>query len=741
VRRIFGSIRFKIVSVILLVLAGSIGFSLFFMIGTIRNNLLGSVRSNLAVNNEILNTVIRNLMLEGEAAIAVQTLEGLKSLEQFKEIAIYRIDGTTAFNDFETIDSVNKYQTERIFAKTDRSKRLILENPNFKKVLETNTPRQEELVSERKMEYFFPILNYAQCRECHGQSSFIRGVAYYQVSTAAAYDRINASGFFLSSFLAIMGLSIGALLIVLMQRIVVAPVLLIGSTVEKVGSGNLDVAIELESRDELGRLAFKINEMIDGLKTRNRLMIENKTIEARNQENRKYLDNIGQGLLLIGEDYTIREQYSSFLLRLFGEVEPAGKRFVDFIYPNPKMIGEQKELEKFLSLVFHNTLTEMDMIQAANPLLDKVLRVSDGRGGEKEIIVDVGFARIMDADRVESVMAIFEDRTQIALARKELAVQRERRDAELEEISAILNAGPEAFSDFTKEANSSLELLRQHSTKLADHELISSLFRVFHSLKGSARYLDLRSFERRAHELEDILASIRDGADPKLKRNELENAAARLEEETENIQSINERFRSFVPESKAQTSNVKTDAMLSRLASMAKSIAEDLGKQVHVETINEIGTLPHLMEIKNSLVHIVRNAVDHGLEEGLERLASGKAEEGHLVIRFFSPASGEVAIEVADDGKGIDFDAIRRKAESRGLLKPGRSADQHQLLQYIFMPNFTSKESVSGTSGRGVGLDVVAAAVKALGGKISLKTGKNEGSRFTIRYPNKKETI
>ena len=414
---ILGSIRFKVVSVIILVLTVSISLSLVVMIGTTRENLLGSVRRNLTVNNEILNTVIRNLMLAGEAPIAVQTLQGLKTLEEFQDVTIYRRDGTTAFNDYDTIDSVNSFQDKVVFDRTDRTERLILENPNFKRVLETNTPRQNELTAQRQMEYFFPILNYSQCRDCHGSSPFIRGVAYYRVSTANAYDRINAAATFLAASLAAMGLAVAALLILLMQKIVVRPILAIGATVAQVGQGNLDDSIELDSRDELGGLAIKINEMIDGLKTRNRLLIENKTIEARNQENRKYLDNISQGLLLIRKDFVIGEQYSAFLVRLFGRTEPAGKPFSEFIYPDPASAPEREDLGKFLSLVFHNTLTEMEMIQATNPLRDKTLRVGDGAGGEREIVVDVLFARIMEGETVDSVMAIFEDRTQIVRAR------------------------------------------------------------------------------------------------------------------------------------------------------------------------------------------------------------------------------------------------------------------------------------------------------------------------------------
>ncbi|OHD75532.1 MAG: hypothetical protein A3J97_00550 [Spirochaetes bacterium RIFOXYC1_FULL_54_7] len=83
--------------------------------------------------------------------------------------------------------------------------------------------------------------------------------------------------------------------------------------------------------------------------------------------------------------------------------------------------------------------------------------------------------------------------------------------------------------------------------------------------------------------------------------------------------------------------------------------------------------------------------------------------------------------------------AIRRIAEGRGLLKPGEAADSSRLLRFIFRPDFSSRDGVSATSGRGVGLDAVAEAVRSIGGRISVKTGKNQGTRFTLRFPVKED--
>jgi len=182
-------------------------------------------------------------------------------------------------------------------------------------------------------------------------------------------------------------------------------------------------------------------------------------------------------------------------------------------------------------------------------------------------------------------------------------------------------------------------------------------------------------------------------------------------------------------------SAARTDEVLSRIKAMALGMAQELGKRIRVELRNEIGVLPRLSELRNPLLHMVRNALDHGLEEGIERLSAGKEEEGRLSIRLYSPSPGEIAVEVEDDGRGIDFEAVRQKAVQRGLLADGEAADSDRLARIIFRPGFSSRDAVTGTSGRGVGLDAVAEAVKTVGGRISVWTKKNAGARFTIRFP------
>jgi len=127
--------------------------------------------------------------------------------------------------------------------------------------------------------------------------------------------------------------------------------------------------------------------------------------------------------------------------------------------------------------------------------------------------------------------------------------------------------------------------------------------------------------------------------------------------------------------------------------------------------------------------------VDHGVEEPFDRIGAGKAEEGTVRLTF-SIAKGVNVIQVSDDGRGMDFEAVRKKAAARGLLG-SRSEDRTRaaLLRVLFLPSFSSRDQVSSISGRGVGLDVVRDAVKRMGGQISVLSEDGKGTRMTLRIP------
>jgi two-component system chemotaxis sensor kinase CheA len=140
--------------------------------------------------------------------------------------------------------------------------------------------------------------------------------------------------------------------------------------------------------------------------------------------------------------------------------------------------------------------------------------------------------------------------------------------------------------------------------------------------------------------------------------------------------------------------------------------------------------------IRDPLTHLVRNAVDHGIEAPADRVAAGKPREGRLSLRAFQE-SGRVTVEVADDGAGIPVEAVRAKAVARGLVSADAAAglSAHDVLQFIFEPGFSTARQVTSVSGRGVGMDVVRTNIEAIGGTVDIDSRPGLGTTVRVRVP------
>lgn len=183
---------------------------------------------------------------------------------------------------------------------------------------------------------------------------------------------------------------------------------------------------------------------------------------------------------------------------------------------------------------------------------------------------------------------------------------------------------------------------------------------------------------------------------------------------------------------------VPIDQVFNRFPSMIRQLARDLHKDVRVEIIGEDTELDRTVidEIGDPLVHLIRNAIDHGLELPSERIEKGKPEQG--LIKLHAYHSGNyVFIEISDDGAGINLEKVVNKAIENEIITANDAATltNQQKYELILESGFSTNESVSDVSGRGVGLDVVKNTIETLGGNISISATENKGSTFSIQLP------
>jgi two-component system chemotaxis sensor kinase CheA len=173
-----------------------------------------------------------------------------------------------------------------------------------------------------------------------------------------------------------------------------------------------------------------------------------------------------------------------------------------------------------------------------------------------------------------------------------------------------------------------------------------------------------------------------------------------------------------------------------KMSRIVRKISREQGKRVDLKFFGADTELDKLIveDISDPMMHIIRNAIDHGIESGEVRTAQGKDEKGTIRISSYQKGN-HVVIEIEDDGGGIDIDKVKSKALQKGLVSDISTVSDRDAIDFIFLPGFSTNETVSEVSGRGVGMDVVRNNISAIFGMVDIETRKGEGSRFIITLP------
>jgi len=181
---------------------------------------------------------------------------------------------------------------------------------------------------------------------------------------------------------------------------------------------------------------------------------------------------------------------------------------------------------------------------------------------------------------------------------------------------------------------------------------------------------------------------------------------------------------------------VPVRGMFQKMARVVRDTAMSLGKEIQLVVEGEDTEIDRTLieELGDPLVHMIRNAADHGIETPAQRAAAGKPPLGTVRLRAYH-RGGHVVLEVADDGRGLDAARIRAKAVERGLVSADAVLDTRETLDLIFKPGFSTAEQVTDLSGRGVGMDVVRRNLERVRGKIEIDSTPGGGTTFTISMP------
>ncbi|MBP8300604.1 MAG: Hpt domain-containing protein [Planctomycetes bacterium] len=477
------------------------------------------------------------------------------------------------------------------------------------------------------------------------------------------------------------------------------------------------VAVPVSVHDEIGTLTVAFNEMSAKIVDRER------SLSAMNDRMKLVLDSTGDGLIPCDASGRVSMGESRSAVAWFGGGD--GKMVWDYLFPDDEVrrceyeLGWQQLADDFLPL-------ELLVEQMPRRL----------RRGDCELALDL--RRFEQSSGQAGFLLVVRDIT--ADLERERA---ERESRELQSITANLLRDPVDFERFLAE----MENLVAWQTQAVDEQCRK---RNLHTLKGNAAVYGFLGYSEYCHKVEDALAE----------GQAFEEFAPALQAEWK---SAVQRIRQFLPERHENSLWLTAEehsrflqqlrrgtnrreliglaemwpfppvaTVFARLGRQASRVAATLGKEITVEA--HAGSLrfdPRAMgPFWDAVVHVVRNAVDHGIETRDERLAAGKPAAGRLCLRAQLAGEG-LLVQFEDDGRGIAWAAVAKSAERRGLPY----TTHEDLVAALFADGLSTREVVSQLSGRGVGLAAVKEACEALGGVIEVQSREGQGSKFAFHFP------
>ncbi len=507
-------------------------------------------------------------------------------------------------------------------------------------------------------------------------------------------------------------------------------------------------------------VSFKNIHMLNVIEEQNRTLeqkVENRTAELRQKTNdiNNMLQNMHQGIFTILPGRAIHPEYSAYLESIVQDKNVAHADVMDLLFQNTNLgsngisqisaaldaiLGEDAMMFDFNK---HCLVHEFNKTMADGQV--KILELDwDPITGETGII--------------EKLMVTVRDVTEL----RSLQAEAEKQKSELQVIGQILAAGPDKFVSFIKDATRFMDenekLIKAASS--ASDEIVATLFRNMHTIKGNARTYGFMGITDVAHEAETAYDILRKNKDAFFDKGKLLDELARTRQRIEDydkvfkeklshastdgvyvdlmlidklrlvLNNVNEHdvnaLRSAVRTVKSISGAIGTESIPVLLDAILRSMpemAQKLGKAVPNVVINDHGirlAVEVAQVMKNVFTHGFRNAMDHGIETAAERIAHGKPEQGTITLDI-REEDGGVSLTLFDDGRGLALHKLKEKATAQGLVYANEELNDQELAELMFQSGLSTAENVSDISGRGVGMDAIRKFVEKIGGKIEIR--------------------
>jgi len=488
---------------------------------------------------------------------------------------------------------------------------------------------------------------------------------------------------------------------------------------------------------------------------------------AAQEQTRDILKTVREGFFLLDADYRIGTVWSEALTRMFGRTDFAGLAFEELLQNlvPPQTLGTAM---KYIRLLWGDRAHE-NLMKSINPLGQLEITTETASGAREQRYLQFDFHRVTDASgAVKDVLCSVADVTASVMMEKELQESQENASQQLNMVLGILQLDPAPLVSFLDATETGLRLInaimREPARQDAEfRKKLGGLFRELHSIKGEAAALSLTSIARRVHALEDMVSELK--KKPEITGNDFLPLVLKLDDLMAHLRSVREMVTRLTtlkgvtespPPAPAspvtvvraihpppviavheRTAGTPLEDLSPTLQAMAERLGQDHRKRftLTVNGLNEVPP-PYFTTVKNCLIQMLRNAAVHGIETSEVRRAQTKVDVGAVRVEFRKASEGyELMFE--DDGAGISLETLKTAAVRKQIISAEEAArmDARAVMALIFRPGFSTQEEVSMDAGRGVGMDVVARSVQALGGKIGVSTNPGRFTRFKIVLP------
>jgi CheY-specific phosphatase CheX/methyl-accepting chemotaxis protein/signal transduction histidine kinase len=532
--------------------------------------------------------------------------------------------------------------------------------------------------------------------------------------------------------------------------------------VRKLAANELNFKVDDSAKDELGVLASNVNVMssniemiMDEIELMNQELDEK--IEARTRSINALLDNAAEGFLSFDQDLIINDEYSAECRNIFGE-DIAGMNFVDLMVKNDPAKSE----------LYHKTIK--DILTEDNDFKREILMEllqNEFEINDKDIHIQ--YKLIEDGTKM---MVILNDITEQRKLEKKMQIEKETLRMT---VKAVTNYSDlmDVIKDYDNFNKNEVEEVLGQNDKLEN--IIDSVFRPIHTFKGLFSQLDLVNVTRILHDLETNITKIRNNASDytiddlqelfeKVNLRYAINKDIKILEHTlgkdffrnsDKITLDKSRIEDLISAAKDMITSDQKELLdkieeltyknLKELLNGYKDLIERLSEQLE-KPIKPFGVKGddifvdpnRFAPFTKSLVHVFRNSIDHGIEDIDTRYEEEKEEEATIGCEIFLK-NGYIHISISDDGGGISIDRVKAKALELKMFteEQMKLLPKKEIINLIFSDSFSTADTVTDLSGRGVGLAAVKYELEKLGGRMEINTTEGEGSVFSFIIPQK----